>query len=370
MKTNPFLRFIALVIAATLFASSTQAVDRTWTGSVIDNDWNTPENWSADTKPVSGDRAVFNAAVAGGTVASAVAIQRLKDIRFDLAAGSITIGEAGNSRTLRLDYLGTMEMQATLAGSNNTITFNTLLELRSNVPYEGPIAYTINNNNTNASNIFAIAGGVTAAETDQGGTLTLGGVNTGDNIISGDIDDGLAEEGLAVTKSGTGKWILSGVNTFSAGLNINAGVLRLDSAAAAGSGNIKFGGGTLQYGVGNTTDYSGKIKNSGSAIMIDVNGQNVTFAELDANNTRGLTLADSAATAGTLTLSGSHAYSGTTTVNRGTLSVTGTMTGTGALVVGGKADGFKQGVKLAQEIIESGGAKRKLAELREMSNAF
>jgi len=42
----------------------------------------------------------------------------------------------------------------------------------------------------------------------------------------------------------------------------------------------------------------------------------------------------------------------------------------GALVVGGKADGFKQGVGLAQDIIESGGAKAKLEELREMSNAF
>jgi len=42
----------------------------------------------------------------------------------------------------------------------------------------------------------------------------------------------------------------------------------------------------------------------------------------------------------------------------------------GALVVGGKADDFKQGVELARDIIESGGAKRKLNELREMSNAF
>jgi anthranilate phosphoribosyltransferase len=42
----------------------------------------------------------------------------------------------------------------------------------------------------------------------------------------------------------------------------------------------------------------------------------------------------------------------------------------GALVVGGKADGFKQGVVLAQEIIESGEAMKKLIQLREMSNEF
>ena len=42
----------------------------------------------------------------------------------------------------------------------------------------------------------------------------------------------------------------------------------------------------------------------------------------------------------------------------------------GALVVGGKSDDFKQGVGMAQSIIESGAAKKKLAELREMSNDF
>ncbi|MCL1917459.1 MAG: anthranilate phosphoribosyltransferase [Peptococcaceae bacterium] len=42
----------------------------------------------------------------------------------------------------------------------------------------------------------------------------------------------------------------------------------------------------------------------------------------------------------------------------------------GALVVGGKADDFQQGVELAQSIIESGGANKKLNDLREMSHAF
>lgn len=42
----------------------------------------------------------------------------------------------------------------------------------------------------------------------------------------------------------------------------------------------------------------------------------------------------------------------------------------GALVVGGKADDFKQGVELAGSIIESGDALNKLNELREMSSAF
>jgi len=42
----------------------------------------------------------------------------------------------------------------------------------------------------------------------------------------------------------------------------------------------------------------------------------------------------------------------------------------GALFVGGKADDFKQGVGLARSIIDGGDAKKKLDELREMSNGF
>ena len=42
----------------------------------------------------------------------------------------------------------------------------------------------------------------------------------------------------------------------------------------------------------------------------------------------------------------------------------------GALVVGGKAKDFPEGVKLAKEIIENGDALKKLNELREESNAF
>ena len=42
----------------------------------------------------------------------------------------------------------------------------------------------------------------------------------------------------------------------------------------------------------------------------------------------------------------------------------------GALIVGGKAEGFKEGVKVAGEIIDSGKALRKLEELKEASNSF
>ncbi|MGE5474190.1 MAG: anthranilate phosphoribosyltransferase [Ignavibacteriales bacterium] len=42
----------------------------------------------------------------------------------------------------------------------------------------------------------------------------------------------------------------------------------------------------------------------------------------------------------------------------------------GALMIGGKVDGFKAGVTLATELIDSGAAEKKLWELREMSRSF
>ena len=42
----------------------------------------------------------------------------------------------------------------------------------------------------------------------------------------------------------------------------------------------------------------------------------------------------------------------------------------GAIVVGGKADNFQAGLRLAADIIDSGAAAQKLAELKEMSHSF
>ena len=42
----------------------------------------------------------------------------------------------------------------------------------------------------------------------------------------------------------------------------------------------------------------------------------------------------------------------------------------GALIVGGKADDFKSGIALAEDLIDSGAASDKLNELKEMSNSF
>ncbi len=64
-------------------------------------------------------------------------------------------------------------------------------------------------------------------------TLTLTGSNGGANTFSGAIVNGSGT--TAVTKAGTGTWVLSGTNTYTGATAINTGILEIQSAAALGS---------------------------------------------------------------------------------------------------------------------------------------
>ena len=106
--------------------------------------------------------------------------------------------------------------------------------------------------------------------------------------------------GGTLTLSGTA------ASPFSAGVNINGGTLNFAALNNLGSGPISFGGGTLQYALGNTADISGSTITLGAGGgTIDTNGNNVTFANSIGNNgSGGLTKIG----AGTLTLTSADTY--------------------------------------------------------------
>ena len=124
-----------------------------------------------------------------------------------------------------------------------------------------------------------------------------------------------------LNKTGAGTMVLSGLNTYLGGTNINAGTLQLNNASALSSaGTISFGGGTLQYSASNTVDYSARFSVAASqACSIDTNSQNVTFATALTSAGGSLTKAG----AGTLALNGTNTFTGATTINGGTLLAAG-----------------------------------------------
>ena len=171
----------------------------------------------------------------------------------------------------------------------------------------------LNGLNFTANNISG-NGTVTNNNAATGATATFSG--SGSTSFGGTIQNGAGT--VAVAKIGTGTATLTGANTYTGGTFINGGILNVGSTGALGSGNITFGGGSIQYTSGIVVDHGSKIKNSTSAISIDTSTADVSYAGvIDSSNTAGLAKIG----VGNLTLSGANAFSGASTVNAGTLII-------------------------------------------------
>jgi len=168
----------------------------------------------------------------------------------------------------------------------------------------------------------------TGGTTITGGTLQLGNGGTSGSITGDVVDNGT----FAINRSdtfafggvisgtgtfaqiGPGTTTLTAANTYSGGTAINGGVLAVatDANLGAASGGLAFGGGTLQFLSGFTTNRTVMLNAGGGGF--DTNGNNAVLGG-PISGAGGLTKLGS----GTLTLSGASSYSGATAVNAGTL---------------------------------------------------
>src|SRR5262249_39022505 len=136
---------------------------------------------------------------------------------------------------------------------------------------------------------------------------------------------------------------LTGTNTYTGGTAINTGTLAVtaDANLGATSGGLSFGGGTLQFLAGFTSNRSTTLNAGGGAV--DTNGNS---AALGWTIGGGGGLDQSGG--GTLTLSGASTYTGATNVNVGTLraGTTNTFSPNSAVIVASGAtldlNGFNQ----------------------------
>ena len=219
------------------------------------------------------------------------------------------------------------------SNSSTTNTFSGVIRGAGNFTKAGTGTQILTGSNTHNGTVTISAGTLQLGNGGDTGSLNATATITNDATLAFNRSDivtqGTHFSTAAISGTGTlaqigsGTLVLNAANTYTGGTTLNAGTIQLAAANALGtSGNITFGGGTLQYGSGISSDLSPRLKNSASAIAIDTNNQAVTFASaIDSTNAGGLTKSG----AGTLTLNATNSYTGATTVNAGTLAVNGSI---------------------------------------------
>lgn len=168
-----------------------------------------------------------------------------------VSSGTIAMGSTTNTGVLRFVGSGnsTTDRVINMAGTTGGATLDA-----SGV---GALGFTAN---------FA-AGGAGAK------TLTLTGTSTAANTIGGAIIDNSPTNPTSLTKSGAGRWILSGASTFTGATTVSAGSLvvngSITSVVTVASGGVLGGSGRITANVGG----DGLIAPGNSPGILRVDGQ-------------------------------------------------------------------------------------------------
>lgn len=181
-------------------------------------------------------------------------------------------------------------------------------------------------------------------------TLTLQGSTSGVGEISNTIPNNGSVTSLV--KIGTGKWIVSGANTYSGSSSLVQGTLAVGHNSAMGSGTVDLRGSAIESSdstprtIANPLTLSSSTMFSGNANLLFTGAVNAgsTAKTLTITNSRTEFSGVISGTGnhvksgpGTLVLSGSNTYTGATTVSAGTLVVTGSLNAASTVGVAGGA---------------------------------
>jgi autotransporter-associated beta strand protein len=146
-------------------------------------------------------------------------------------SGSSNLGLGTLIRLGNTNATGTLNYTGTGSTTSRTITIGN----NSGTPATSDTGGATINNNGSGDMVFTAANFNTTGLTGPASgtatrTLTLGGANTGANVIQGVIANGGTSVITNLAKAGNGTWMLSGANTFTGTTTINAGTLKLGAS--------------------------------------------------------------------------------------------------------------------------------------------
>ncbi|OYV06214.1 MAG: hypothetical protein CFE26_07530, partial [Verrucomicrobiales bacterium VVV1] len=176
-------------------------------------------------------------------------------------------------------------------------------------------------------------------------TLTLNGSDLGSGEISGIIVDNSGTNRTSLAKSGTGTWILSGLNTFTGNVTISGGILAAGvtgngtSSAMGSVSNTRTitvnAGGTLRFSAPNVFSPNFNAPASGLPVL-NIAGGTMTNGDSATNSALGnITLSGGTLTATT----GSPIGTGQSGEGWGSWNLNGTITSTGTSTISSTAPG-------------------------------
>jgi autotransporter-associated beta strand protein len=262
-------------------------------------------------------------------------------------AGSLALSGANTYSTGTTLTAGILDINNATAIGTGTLTISA-----GTINNTSGGAITDSNNNAMSWNAsFTFTG--TSSLNMGTGTVTLTGNPTVTTTANTLTVGGVISGAHSLIKAGAGTLLLSGVNTYSNGTTLSAGILDINNAAAIGTGTFTVSGGTIDNTSGAAITLSGTIAETWSASFTFTGTKNLNLGTGAVTLTGNPTVTTTGglltvggiisgahslakAGAGTLVLSGANTYSTGTTLTAGTLDINNAMAiGTSTFTING-----------------------------------